>query len=245
MSGSDDEICLGKITRREFRERMAGGQLHGCIIPVAAIEQHLEHLAMEHDWRSVNQVALAVAARLRPRVLVAQGLMAGISEHHMKHAGTLSLRPGTFLAVLTDMIESMARAGFRHILVLNGHGGNVAPCNGVWEQFQRIVRDVNLHFLSYWDVLTADDARELLTGGHRLPDDLPGHAQEFETSIALAAFPENVRQSMWTDQADPKPAMAKAVSGQAFLDRSVARVTSYLDEMLAGRRVNPTPPYHP
>ena len=128
--------------------------------------------------------------------------MAGVSEHHMKHPGTLSLRPATFLAVLNDMIESMARAGFRHILVLNGHGGNVAPCRGVWDQFQRIV-PVNLHLLSYWDVLTPDDASKLLTGGHRLPDDLPGHAQEFETALALAAFPENVRQEMWTDQADP------------------------------------------
>ena len=245
MSGTEFEVSLGKLTRRKFRERITSGQLQACIIPVAAIEQHLEHLAMEHDWRSVNHVALAVARRLQPRTLVAQGLMAGVSEHHMKHPGTLSLRPGTFLSVLNDMIESMARAGFRHILVLNGHGGNVAPCGGVWEQFQHIVRDVNLHFLSYWDVLTADDARELLTGGHRLPDDMPGHAQEFETSIALAAFPDNVRQSMWTDQADPKPALATARSGQAFLDRSVAHVANYLDEMLSGRRTHPTPPYHP
>ena len=48
------EVSLGKLTRREFRQRMASGQLQGCIIPVAAIEQHLEHLAMEHDWRSAE-----------------------------------------------------------------------------------------------------------------------------------------------------------------------------------------------
>src|SRR2546430_10170831 len=43
------------------------------------------------------------------------------------------------------------------------------------------------------DVLTKADANELLKSGHRLPEDLPGHAQEFETAIALAVFPENVR----------------------------------------------------
>ncbi|HAD61144.1 MAG TPA: hypothetical protein DCG12_18030, partial [Planctomycetaceae bacterium] len=58
--------------------------LKACIIPVAAIEQHLEHMAMEHDWRSVNVIAEGVASRLAPQVVVAQGLMAGISEHHMK-----------------------------------------------------------------------------------------------------------------------------------------------------------------
>ncbi len=223
---------------------MAAGELRACIIPVAAIEQHLEHLAMEQDWRSANHVALAVAERLQPHVLVAQGLMAGISEHHMKHPGTLSLRPGSFLAVLSDMIDSMARAGFRNILVLNGHGGNNAPCRGIFDQFQRLAQ-VNLHFLPYWEVLTEQDARELLKSGHRLPQDLPGHAQEFETSFALAAFADNVRRDMWTDQPDPTPAMATAETGRAMIERIVDRVATYVQDMIDGRRVNETPPFYP
>ena len=114
-------------------------------------------MAMEHDWRSVNVIAEGVASRLAPQVVVAQGLMAGISEHHMKHIGTLSLTPATFMAVLGDLIDSMARAGFTNILVLNGHGGNIAPCNGVWDQFLRRFQ-INLQFLPYWDVLTVEDA---------------------------------------------------------------------------------------
>ena len=62
---------------------------------MAAIEQHLEHLAMEHDWRSVCHVAVGVAEKLRPRVVVAEGLMAGVSEHHMNHPGTLSSENST------------------------------------------------------------------------------------------------------------------------------------------------------
>jgi creatinine amidohydrolase len=229
------EVLLRKLTRREFRQRMESGQLKACILPVAAMEQHLEHLAMEHDWRSVGTVATAVAARLRPRVLVAEGLMAGISEHHMRHPGTLSLQPGTFLTVLSDLIDSLVRAGFKQILVLNGHGGNTGPCAATWDQFLRRFQ-VNLHFLSYWDVLTEADAREFLQGGH---------AQEFETSFALAAFPENVRTGMWRDQADPKPALATAEKGEAFLQRIVERVAAYLEEMIQGKRPHPIPPFHP
>jgi creatinine amidohydrolase len=238
------EILLGKLTRREFRQRMQSGELKCCIIPVAAIEQHLEHLQMEHDWRSVCHVACAVAERLRPHVIVAQGLMAGISEHHMRHPGTLSLRPGSFLAVLSDMIESMVRAGFKNILVLNGHGGNIAPCRGIWDQFVRQSL-VNLHFLPYWETLNEQDARELLKSGHRLPYDLPGHAQEFETAFALAAFPENVRQDALRDQPDPTPAMATAETGGAFVQRIVDRVSQYVQEMIDGQRVVPIPPFHP
>lgn len=218
---------------------MQSDQLRACIIPVAAIEQHLEHLAMEHDWRSVNEVAIAAAQRLRPRVLVAQSLMAGISEHHMNHPGTISLRPGSFLAVLADTIESMVRAGFKNILVLNGHGGNIAPCNGIWGQFLQLWQ-VNLHFLPYWDAAAANQARAYLKTG-----EVPGHAQEFETAVALAAFPENVRQAIWRDQPDPAPSMATAESGRALLNLYIDAVAKYLEDMIAGRRVAEIPPFMP
>ena len=83
---------------REFRERMQAGQLQACIIPVAATEQHLEHLAMEHDWRSCMFIAEHVAQRLKPNVIVAPAMNIGISEHHMRHIGTLSALPGRWLA---------------------------------------------------------------------------------------------------------------------------------------------------
>src|SRR5207247_9588472 len=92
---SNPEVLQRKHTRREFRERMQSGELKACIIPVAAIEQHLEHLAMEHDWRSVCHAAVAVAQRLRPHVLVAEGLLARNGEQHMAHPRTLSLRTGS------------------------------------------------------------------------------------------------------------------------------------------------------
>ena len=240
---SEPELLLGKVTRREFRERMDSGSLQACILPVAAIEQHAEHLAMEHDWRSAALVATEVARRLRPRVLVAEGVMAGVSEHHMIHAGTLTLRPGTFLAVLDDLIRSVVKAGFKNVLVLNGHGGNIAPIQGAWDQFLREFR-VNLHFLSYWDVLTKADAEAVLDGGARLPEDLPGHAQEFETSIALAEFPENVRAEELAAQPDSTAPMATAEKGRELLSRIVDRAAGYLEEIMDGRRPAELPPYH-
>ena len=235
---------MKKLTRREFRQRMASGELQACIVPIGAIEQHLEHLAMEHDWRSVTCIAERVAERLRPGVLVAEGLMVGISEHHMSHPGTLTLQPGVFLAVLDDLIRSVHASGFENVLVLNGHGGNIDACRTLWSQYLRKYQ-INLQFLSYWDVLDEDDARELLVAGHRVPEDLPGHAQEFETAIALAAFPENVRTDMWTDQEDQKPVQARAETGHAFLERTVERVTEFVAEMIEGKRVAEKPAFFP
>ncbi len=237
------EVLLGRLTRREFRERMGTGELAGCIIPVAAIEQHLEHLAMEHDWRTVRYIAAKVAEDLSPHVLVAEGLMAGISEHHMMHAGTLSLGPGAFLAVLNDLIRSVIHAGFENVLVLNGHGGNVAACTSIWNQFLLRHR-INLQFLSYWDVLSEDDAKQLLQSGHRIPYDMPGHAQEFETSFALAVYPENVRLEYLNDQTDTTPSLSSSDTGTDFHDRIIQRVTWHMSDMIDGRNVIEIPPYH-
>ena len=119
-----NKLSVFKHTRREFRERMQSGELKACIIPTAATEQHLEHLAMEHDWASCLHVSHEIASRLAPHVLVAPVMSVGISEHHMRHIGTMSAMPGSWLAVLFDAIRSMHHAGFTNILVLNGHGGN-------------------------------------------------------------------------------------------------------------------------
>ena len=235
----NDKLLLHRHTRREFRERMQGGELKACIIPVAATEQHLEHLCLEHDWRSVMHVATGVADRLRPGVLVAPAMNLGISEHHMRHIGTLSALPGSWLSVLFDAIRSMHSAGFTNILVLNGHGGNIAPCQGMWGQFlQRL--EINLHFESYWDHLAPEIAEANLTTKR-----WPGHAQEFETAFAMAAFPENVRADAMQDQEDKEPLEATAEAGQAMIDGIIDGVSKFVADMIDGTNVAEIPPFNP
>ena len=230
---------VGKLTRREFRERMQSGELKACIIPVAATEQHLEHLAMEHDWASCMHVATEVAGRLSPKVLVAPSMAVGISEHHMRHIGTISALPGSWLGVLGDTIRSMHHAGFQNILVLNGHGGNIAPCHGIWGQFQQRF-EINLQFESYWDFLP-----ESIAEAHLKTKRWPGHAQEFETAFALACFPENVRDQPMRDQDDQEPTYATAEAGRAMIDAIVEGVTSHVSDMISGKSVAEIPPFHP
>lgn len=233
-----DKLFLHKHTRREFRERMQSGELKGCIIPVAATEQHLEHLAMEHDWRSVNHIAEGVASRLAPNILVAPSMNIGISEHHMRHPGTLSAMPGSWLGVLFDTIRSMNHAGFSNILVLNGHGGNIAPCEGMWGQFlQRL--EINLQFQSYWNFLPDNIADANLKTKR-----WPGHAQEFETAFALAAFPENVRQDAIGDQEDQEPLSATAEAGAIMIEAIVNGVADHLQKMIGGESVAEIPAFH-
>ncbi len=240
MADVDDRrLLLTKLTRREFRERMRSGELKACIIPVAATEQHLEHLAMEHDWRSCLHIATEVARKLAPQVIVAPAMNIGISEHHMRHIGTLSALPGSWLSVLHDVIRSMHHAGFTNILVLNGHGGNIAPCQGIWSQFlQRF--EINLQFHSYWDFLPEEVAQANLSTGR-----CPGHAQEFETAFALAVFPENVRHDAMQDQEDKEPLAASAEAGRKMVEAIINEVAAHVQKMIDGRSVIEIPPFQP
>lgn len=234
-----NKALLGKHTRREFRERMLSGELKACIIPVAATEQHLEHLAMEHDYASIMHLSTAIACQLAPQVLVAPSMNIGISEHHMRHIGTLTALPGSWLSVLFDTIRSMHDAGFTNILVLNGHGGNIAPCQGMWGQFlQRL--EINLHFKSYWDFISPAEAEPYLETNR-----FPGHAQEFETAFAMAAFPENVRHAAMQDQEDKEPLYATAENGKALIELAVNNVASFVQEMIDGKEVAEIPAFHP
>ena len=74
---------------------------------------------------------------------------------------------------------------------------------------------------------------------------MPGHAQEWETSVGLAEFPENVRTEMWKDQEDQKPALATAEKGAEYLERIVDRISLMVEDIISGKLQSEKPPYFP
>ncbi len=230
----DPEVMLAKLTRREFREAIDSGKFTTAIVCAGSNEQHSEHLAMEHDLASVTHIAREAARRLYPQVVVAVPMAVGISEHHMHHKGTLSARAGSWLGVLFDAIESLVRHGIRNVLILNGHGGNTAPIQGVidsWRySFKGKALEVNLQFCSYWDLIPKD-----VLDRHMKTDIIPGHAKEFETSIGLALFPENVRLSVMPDMEDQDPLLATAEKGKIFVEEAIGQTVEFLRGMMDGR----------
>jgi creatinine amidohydrolase len=183
---NDVPVLLWKMTRRQFREGVDEGSIVGVIVPTGSTEQHNEHLEMIHDTASVVHIARLVAEKLRPRVVVTTPLAIGISEHWMDHKGTLTTRPEVFVELLHDVCDSMRRSGIRNILILNGHAGNTLPIRDRLEQLQKRL-GLNLDFCPYWEAYTKEDVAKYLDSGN-----CPGHASEFETSFALAAFPSHV-----------------------------------------------------
>jgi creatinine amidohydrolase len=241
------KVLLWENTRKEFREAVEGGSLKAVIVPTGSTEQHNEHLAMIQDTASVTLVAQQAALRLYPEVLVATPVSVGISPHWMDRKGTLTLRRETFLAVVYDICESLKTHGVRNILVLNGHGGNVRPLRESVAEFRKKL-DIQIAVNSYWDAYDRETIKRYMTSGVA-----PGHAAEFETSFAMAAFPERVHwEGVEYDKVkahlgikDPKSAaqeeqfakearLASTAKGEAMIRIAVEWTADRVRKLIAG-----------
>jgi len=92
-----------------------------CAIPLGSTEQHA-YLSLCVDAILPEKVAADAAEPLGVPVFPAVSY--GISPYFMAFPGTVTLSPGTYERVLTEMLGSLLAHGFRRFLVVNGHGGN-------------------------------------------------------------------------------------------------------------------------
>ena len=226
------EVRLENLTRREFREALEQEKYRAAIIPTGSIEQHLEHLPVKHDIASATYVAVEAAKRMYPRVIVVVPMAVGISEHHMEHRGTITAKPGSWLSLLFDAVESLVRHGIQNVLILNGHGGNEAPVYGIIRQWQLYFQSRDpaaaVQFESYWNL-----SREIAE--QNCETRVPGHAGEYETAMALAVFPDFVRHDAMQEQGDEGPLKASAEQGKVLIEAAIDKTAEFVQGMLDGQ----------
>ncbi|MEB3296338.1 MAG: creatininase family protein [Cyanobacteriota bacterium] len=128
--GSDLEIRLQMLSWPEVEHYLSSCK--GVIVPLGSTEQHGPTGAIGTDALTAEAVALEVGRR--SGVLVTPVQSFGMAEHHLGFAGTMSLQPATLLAVIHDLVLSLARHGFERIFVINGHGGNIATTRAAFAQ---------------------------------------------------------------------------------------------------------------
>ena len=189
------KVLLWESTRKEIREALEGGRLKAAIVPTGSTEQHNEALAMIQDTASAVLIAQQAALQLYPQVIVSTPVPVGISPYWMERRGTLTLRPETFLAMVFDICDSLRQHGIKTIFIVNGHGGNDQPLKTHMAEF-RSKLGITIDACSYWDAYHSSEAiqaevNRIMQGGLA---SVPGHAGEFETSFALAAWPERVHR---------------------------------------------------
>ncbi len=164
------------------------------VVPVAATEQHGEHLPLGTDSITIDAILDRLDATFDDRLLIAPTLTVGCSEHHMVFPGTLTLTHDTFRRWVADIVDSITRHGFNRIVLLNSHGGNSAICSVLGEQLGQRHNGTEILVTSWWTAAAAR-LKKLQDG----PLGSVGHACEFETSILQAVAPKMVDMSAAVD----------------------------------------------
>lgn len=152
------------------------------IIPVGSCEQHGPHLSFATDYLIPTEIARRVSSRTG--VPVTPTLCFGMSLHHMEFSGTITLSADTFVAVIRDVVESLYRHGFRRLLILNGHGGNVNPIGVALSQLADRYRDLRVKVGHWWQ---HPDVQQIM---RKHWNDIEYHAAAGETAAVLAIRPQ-------------------------------------------------------
>src|SRR5262249_13296916 len=124
------------------------------------------------------------------RVLFAPLTWLGNSHHHFDFPGTLSASPRVYLDLLIDLAENMIGHGFRRIVYLNGHGGNIVPMQQALFELRQKLRarnDLLLLSATYWTL--GGKPHEI---DRSIQQQQMGHACEWETSMMLRIAPHLV-----------------------------------------------------
>ncbi|MFN5119560.1 MAG: creatininase family protein [Cyanobacteriota bacterium] len=227
----------------------------GVIVPLGSTEQHGPTGAIGTDALTAEAVALEVGRRSGVLVTPAQSF--GMAEHHLGFAGTVSLQPSTLLAVLHDVVLSLARHGFERIFVINGHGGNIATARAAFAQAYGTAAARGLPGadrlrcrLSNWFMAgpVMREARELYgdrEGHHATPSEialtlhLEPTLQAKQRPLPEAApagpihGPEDFRRRHPDGRMGSDPSLATAAHGARFLDLAATALSEELAAFLA------------
>ena len=178
-------MLLNEMTWMEIRERLPEKPV--VIQPLGSTEQHGPHLPLQMDICGAYEIAKAVGERTD--CLVAPPLPYGYSETWQTFPGTISFTAQTFMACVTDIAENLVRSGFKKILFLNGHNGNLPSLQTVMFQLMEHYGrrgDVLIGAGTYF--LIAKEACDPL--GDNFRDGT--HANEFETALMMHMRPDLV-----------------------------------------------------
>ena len=244
----------------EIDARLNGGHTLAktVIVPIGSNEQHGPTGLLGTDWLCPEIIAHA-AERGDDSLTVAPTFNIGMAQHHLAFAGTISLRPSTFMSAITDWVSSLSRHGFERIYFLNGHGGNVATIEATFSEIYAEWSFVEerspfvLKLRNWWDLPGVTGlCNRLFPSGHG------SHATPSEIAVTQAAYPKRIKTSgplepriapmgPIRDALDYRarfpdgrigsdPLLASPETGQEIIDLSVkalvADVTAFAEEVL-------------
>jgi creatinine amidohydrolase len=185
------EVWLSRMTSPEAAA-VAAREHCVAVIVLGSTEQHGPHLPMDVDTRITSAICEAAARAVVDEVgvVLAPPLSVGISEHHMRFPGSLTLAPETFVAAACEIGSSLVRHGFDRLVLVNGHAGNAGAMQLIATRLRLEAGATAVVFLHEWML-----AREAFASVRESGPGGAAHACEYETSVYLHLDAEVVQMT--------------------------------------------------
>lgn len=183
-------VWLQDLTWREVADYLERERI--VLVPVGSTEQHGPAGVLGVD--SYVAITLVEDVAERSGVLCAPPIWYGDSCHHGAFPGTISVRPTTMMAVITDVCRSLARHGFDRIILVNGHKGSNLP------SLISSLREVHEEYLPDTLFVVADPLHLARSAAPKIKDANEHHAGELELSHVEYRFPGLIRTDRLTEE---------------------------------------------
>jgi creatinine amidohydrolase/Fe(II)-dependent formamide hydrolase-like protein len=154
------------------------------ILPIGATEQHGFHCPAGVDFYNAYEISKRVSAKTG--AIVAPPMPYGSHPYfHYGFVGTIPIRATTQIEFVRDVIKGLVNSGFRKVIIMQAHGQWWTMHTAI----QEIALDVDCFMaVATWWELACEKIKEVCTTPFK-------HADEVETSVSLALYPELVNMS--------------------------------------------------
>jgi creatinine amidohydrolase len=167
------------LAHMNYREVEAYLKHHDSIvIPVGSLENHGLHMPLGTDFLIPDEIARLFSEK--SPILIAPTVNYGATDDLCGFPGTVSIGTEGLITLLRSICDQLYAYGFRHFLILNGHGGNTAAIQTVGMHLYR--KGAYLANLNWW-----------LMAGQLNPQWAGGHGGGEETAGILAVDPNLIK----------------------------------------------------
>lgn len=151
------------------------------VVPLGSVENHGSHMGLGTDF--IIPTHLVNMLQSRTDVLCAPTMPYGMADHHMEFPGTLTIGHDGLYLVMSRIAEQLYDYGARHIVFLNGHGGNTPVLQRIGIAMAR--KGCLCAIIDWWSL-----------AGKLNPAWAGGHAGAEETSAMMVAAPDAVHMDL-------------------------------------------------
>jgi len=175
------EYRMEKLNWKQFK-RTVPGKTDAVLLPVGTIEAHGPGVL---GTDVIIPAYLAERLSKKINALTAPAVNYGVTNSLLAYPGSLTVSPETLKAYVRETAFSLAEAGFKKIIVLNGHGGNIESLEdlgaALWKE-----KGVFCMVVHWW--MAAEEAAAKYFDG-------TGHAGADELAALMAIDPTLVSRS--------------------------------------------------